>query len=149
MAVVALSGWWNWKAALSSALLRAPIFFVSNLTVGLGAAVAAFVTEFVYRAVAAGFYGALTEAFARIRSPARSMAALIVLPAAGHGIEFLVHAWAETPALGRSVLASVAVSVLTTLFSLTVMRRGLFLARSDRSFREDVKALRFLVPFRS
>jgi hypothetical protein len=134
-------GWWNWKTSLASALLRAPLFFFTNLEAGWAAAYAAFVTEFLYRVIAAGFYGALTEAFARIPSRLRSASALVVLPGIGHGVEFLVHAWAGTPALGRSIAASVVVSVFTTLFSLSVMRKGLFLAQSDRSFWTDVKQL--------
>jgi hypothetical protein len=38
--------WWNWKHALTSALGRAPLFFVVNLSAGPAAALAAFAVEF-------------------------------------------------------------------------------------------------------
>lgn len=132
---------WNWKSALASALLRAPLFFAANLSAGVGAAALAFVTEFAYRVAGAGFYGSLTEAFARSRWRYAPAAALVVLPAIGHSAEYVVHLWAGTPELGRSIAASVALSVATTTFSLAVMRHGLFLATSDQSFWADVRAV--------
>lgn len=133
---------WNWKSALASACCRAPIFLVANLSVGTWAAVTAFVTEFIYRAVAAGFYGALTEYFAR-QSNTRmaTLSALVVLPVLAHGIEYLVHRTAGTPRIGVAVAASIGVSVVTTRFGLFLMRRGLFVARGGRSFTSDVTAL--------
>lgn len=137
---------WNWKSALVSAIGRAPIFFAINLTAGLPAALAAFQTEFLYRVVAAGFYGALTEYFARLPSRgAATWAALIVLPTLAHAVEYVVHWWAGTPRIGPAIVASVAVSVATTRFSLFVMRRGLFVSRSDRSFSGDVVQLMRIV----
>jgi hypothetical protein len=53
---------WNWKSAVLSSLLRASLFFATNLAAGLPAAIAAMKTELVFRGVTSGFYGALTEA---------------------------------------------------------------------------------------
>lgn len=129
---------WNWKSALVSAIGRAPIFFIANLPAGRSAAVAAFATEFVYRVVAAGFYGALTAFFARRKSKRLATAlALVVLPALAHGVEYVVHLLAGTPHIAPAIVASVGVSMLTTRFSLFVMRRGLFVA-GGQSFGADV-----------
>ncbi len=54
---------WNWKAALFSSVCRAVIFFLANLSAGLGAASGAMIAEFAYRALTAGFFGAITQAF--------------------------------------------------------------------------------------
>jgi hypothetical protein len=54
---------WNWKSAVLSSLLRATLFFATNLAAGLPAAIAAMKTELVFRGITSGFYGALTEAF--------------------------------------------------------------------------------------
>jgi hypothetical protein len=78
-------------------------------------------------------------------SPLAASSAFIVMPTIGHSVEFVVHAWAGTPELGRSIGASVAVSVFTTGFSLFVMRKGMFLARSDQTYRQDVRRLVLLV----
>lgn len=132
---------WNWKSALVSAVGRAPVFFVANLPAGRSAALAALATELVYRAVAAGFFGALTGMFARHASRRRAtLAAILVLPALAHSVEYLVHFAAGTPHIATAMLGSIAISICTTRFSLFVMRRGLFVPGSQ-SFTSDVIAL--------
>jgi hypothetical protein len=137
----AVRGYWNWKTALFSALGRAPIFFAVNLSAGLSAATAAFETEFIYRIVASGFYGALTEAFTRMTWRCASVAALVTLPTIAHTAEYFVHAWARTPELEKSIAASVVASIFSTAFSLFLMRRGIFLARGSKSFLADLRDL--------
>jgi len=132
---------WNWKSALVSALLRAPIFFLANVQAGLDAATAAFATEFAYRVVSAGFYGALTGFFARLRSArAATLQAVILMPALAHGLEYLVHASAGTPHIAPALAASVAVSMCTTRFSLFLMRRNLFIP-GRQSLAADLRGL--------
>jgi hypothetical protein len=136
---------WNWKTATASALLRAPIFFVANLPAGLDAASAAFGTEFAYRVVAAGFYGALTTYFARRANRRRAtLLALVVLPTLAHVVEYLVHRAAGTPHVLSALAASIALSMATTRFSLFVMRRGLFVPGS-RGLIDDVRGLAALL----
>lgn len=132
---------WNWKSAVVSASIRAPIFFTANLQAGLEAATAAFLTEFTYRVVSAGFYGALTDFFARRQARrAATVQALIVLPALAHSVEYGVHWFAGTPHIATAVAGSVAMSVATTRVSLFLMRRGLFVA-GGQSFAADVREL--------
>lgn len=136
---------WNWKSALVSAMMRAPIFFAVNLQAGLDAATAAFVTEFAYRVCSAGFYGALTAYFARRRRQrAATIQALIVLPALAHSVEYLVHWLAGTPHIATAIGGSIAISMATTRLSLFLMRRGLFVA-GGQSFAADVRELVLLV----
>ena len=72
---------WNYKSAIVSAACRAPLFFVTNVTAGGDAALAAAATEFLFRFATSGFYGAITQAF-RTAEPAHRalLAAMIVLP---------------------------------------------------------------------
>ena len=74
-----------------SSLLRASLFFATNLSAGLPAAVAAMQTELIFRGGTSGFYGALTEAF-REAEPAwdAAVTVMVLLPVANHSIEFLV-----------------------------------------------------------
>ncbi len=131
---------WNWKSALLSATSRALLFFLANLSAGLHPAIAAAQTEFLYRAVAAGFYGSLTEQFARRRaSRGMTIAAVLTVPAVAHGVEFLVHHASGTPRLGTALLASIAFSLVTTRFNLFAMRRGLLLG--SRPLSSDVRTL--------
>jgi hypothetical protein len=134
---------WNWKAAVVSSLCRAAIFFATNVISGVDAALAAAQVEFVYRAIASGFYGSLTDYFSRMR-PARAatLAALVIIPGIAHTIEYLIHSWAGTPRLGASVLASIAFSVATTRFNLFAMRRGfLITGRGSHSLLHDLRGL--------
>lgn len=134
---------WNWKTAFLSSGIRATIFFVANLAAGVDAAVNALQTELLYRAVASGFYGGLTERLARA-TPTRTavVTAIVVLPAVAHAIELGVHAAAGTRRLGASVAASVAFSVVSTRFSLFAMQRGvLIVSHGRRSLAGDLRAL--------
>ena len=144
-ASLSLARVWNWKSALISAVVRAPIFFAANLPAGLDAATAAFVTEFAYRVTSAGFYGALTGYFARRQARrAATVQALIVLPLLAHSVEYVVHWFAGTPHIATALAGSVAVSMATTRLSLFLMRRGLFVA-GGQSFLADLRDLGAIV----
>lgn len=134
---------WNWKSAVVSSVFRALLFFAANLSSGLPAAIAALKVEFIYRGLVAGWYGALTEQFARARAGrTTTVAALVVVPGIAHVIEFTVHWLAGTPSLGVSVAASVGVSVLTTAFNLSAMRRGaLIVGPGGKTLREDLSTI--------
>jgi len=116
---------WNWKSALFSSLCRGFLFFFANLHVGLNAASGAMLTEFAYRGVTAGFYGAVTQAF-RSAEPRRRAALMVALgvPLASHAIEFTIHWLRGTADLRTSISASVVFTVLSTLFNLHAMRKG-------------------------
>lgn len=116
---------WNWKASLFSSTLRAGLFLCANLTAGWRAATGAMLAEFLYRAVSAGFYGAITQAL-REAEPAwaATVAAMILLPLLSHSIELTVHVLRGTPKIITSVIASVCFTAVSTLFNLFAMRRG-------------------------
>jgi hypothetical protein len=134
---------WNWKSALLSSLFRAVIFFFANLTAGWRAAVGAMSVELLYRGLSAGFFGALTQSFRRAQ-PAwlAATAAMVLLPLASHSIELAVH-WARgTPKLAASMISSVVFTVLSTLFHLYAMRRGVLIVGSgSRSLGSDFRAM--------
>ena len=124
---------WNWKSALLSSILRASLFFATNLSAGYPAAVAALKTELVFRGITSGFYGALTEAF-REAEPAWNAAitVMLLLPLVNHSIEFLVHWIRGTQNLYSSILASVGLTALSTLFNFYLMRRGALIVGAGR-----------------
>jgi hypothetical protein len=124
---------WNWKSALLSSLLRATLFFATNLTAGLPAAFAAMRTELVFRAITSGFYGALTENFRDAEPPwAAAITVMILLPIANHSLEFVVHWLRGTRNLASSILASLVLTAFSTLFNLFVMRRGALIVGEGR-----------------
>lgn len=138
---------WNWKSALLSSTVRALIFFATNLTAGLHAAVAALLTELTFRGVASGFYGALTEAF-RFAEPewATALVVMVLLPLAGHSLEFVVHLVRGTMKLRTSIVASVCFTAISTLFNLHAMRRGaLITGEGQQSLGADMKRIPRLI----
>jgi hypothetical protein len=141
---------WNWKSALLSSLFRAGIFFTANLAAGWRAAVAAMFAELLYRGVSAGFFGALTQAF-RQAQPAwlATATAMVLLPLASHSLEFAIHLLRSTPKLITSIVSSVIFTMLSTLFNLHAMRRGVLIAGPEaQSLAADFRALpRVLVGF--
>jgi hypothetical protein len=134
---------WNWKSAVLSSILRAFLFFATNLSAGLPAAVAAMNTEFVFRGVTSGFYGAMTEAFREAEPPwAAAATVMLLLPIANHSIEFLVHWLRGTQKLLPSIIASMILTAFSTLFNFYVMRRGaLIVGSGHRSLGTDLLRL--------
>lgn len=117
---------WNWKSAVTSSVVRAAIFFAVNLRAGQDAAWAAFWTEFIYRALTSGFYGAMTQALSEVRPRWQgTMGAVVLLPFANHALEFIAHWASGTEELILSILASMCFTALSSTFHVFVMRRGL------------------------
>jgi hypothetical protein len=129
--------------ALISAVTRGSLFFVINLAAGTAAALQAMALEFVLRGITSGFYAAITQAFRRAEPAwAGTIAAMVLLPALVHSLEFLVHWIGGTPYLGASIAASVGMTAFTTQLYLFVARRGVLITGEGRkSFREDARRL--------
>jgi len=138
---------WNWKVAAFSAALRGGIFLVTNLSAGWEAARGAMLAEFVYRALTAGFYGAVSQQMGRITPPAKgTLAAMLIVPAFAHLIEFCIHTLRGTPNLHNSIAASVAFSILSVLFNLHIMRAGaMIIGKEGRTFTEDMRMMPRLI----
>lgn len=120
---------WNWKAAFLSALFRGLIFFATTWSAGWQAALGAMAAESALRSVTAGFYGGITQRL-RFVEPAWKGAALamILLPLVAHTIEFVMHRIRQTPHLATGMRASIAFTLVSTLFHLHAARRGAFLS---------------------
>lgn len=138
---------WNWKSAVTSSLLRASIFFCTNLVAGLHAAIGAMLAELLFRSLTSGFYGAITEALASARPPWAAMtAAMVILPLVAHSLEFLVHWLRHTPELALSILTSIAFTVFSTAFNLFAMQRGaLTVGDGSHSLQEDLTRIPALI----
>lgn len=123
---------WNWKSALTSALIRAAIYFSTNLKSGQAEALGAMQTEFLWRFAVAGFLGSIIQSLRRAE-PAWQ-ATLITsagLPILNHIIEFTVHSLRGTINLKTSFLTSVAFTVIAMLFNTYAMRRGAMITGVD------------------
>ena len=134
---------WNWKSAISSSILRATIFLVANMRSGLDAALGAMLAEFIYRAIFAGFYGALTQSFRRVEPHWKGTAAAVVtLVLVSHSMELAVHWLRGTPNLWTSIGASFCLTVVSTLFNIHAMRRGILVTGENaQSLLTDFRLL--------
>jgi hypothetical protein len=134
---------WNWKAALNSSLCRSMLFLAVNLNAGIAEAVGAMSAEFAYRAVTAGFYGALTQSFRRVEPRWQgNVAATVLLVAVSHSIEFLIHWARNTPNLWASIFSSLCFTALSTLFNLHAMRQGVLVTgREGFGLLEDLRMM--------
>jgi hypothetical protein len=134
---------WNWKAAFSSSLARALIFFFANLTAGWRAALGAMAAEYVFRAVTSGFYGAMTQHFSLVEPEWQAaLGAMILLPAVSHSLEFVLHWLRHTPHLRASVISSMCFTAVSTLFNFYAMRRGtLVVGKNSPSLADDFRRM--------
>jgi hypothetical protein len=135
---------WNWKAAVTSATIRGGIFFATNLGAGRDAALGAMVTEFGYRTLLSGSIGSVIQAL-RACEPAwaAALTASVVLPIISHLVEFTVHFLRGTPRIKTSIGVSVGFTVISALFNLYAMRRGVLVVggQGSQTLIEDLAAL--------
>lgn len=138
---------WNYKSALFSSTIRALLFLFANLRSGWHAATGAMLAEFIYRAITAGFYGALTQSFRRVQPPWKgTLGALLIVPLITHTIEFTLHYLRGTPNLKTSMIASICFTFVSTSFNLFAMRRGALVSGRDAwSIADDMRALPALI----
>ena len=132
--------YWNWKNAALSALLRAAIFFLVNLTASWGSAASAALTELVYRAPLVGTLASLSQSFRRVQPAWKgTLVMMVALPAVAHGVEFVVHSLQGTARLYESVAASIAFSMVSCVVSYLLHRRGvLIVGHGARPFATDL-----------
>jgi hypothetical protein len=143
----ALVASFNWKTALVSAMLRAAIFFCTNLRSGHQLALRATLVEAIYAISAMGIFGAVTERIRNAR-PAwlTGVVVWIAIPATMLTVQFFVHRACGTPQLRTSMIASFCFAALGTGFSWFAMRRGAMMVGAERSsLASDLRAVPLLL----
>jgi hypothetical protein len=146
---------WNYKGAILSGGLRAPIFLITYLIgrESIKLALSAAVLQFVFRFVFAGLSGALIQSFRRVEPVWKAMITiLLVVPLISHVFEYLlqwsfVHITATTDHTDMAIARSICVSLFSVLFALFIMRRGVMIVGDDDSMSlwSDVRRLPFLI----
>lgn len=126
---------WNYKGAIMSGSLRAPIFLITylikneSIKLALGAALA----QFIFRFIFAGVGGSLIQAFRRVEPAWKALVAiLLIVPVISHIFEFFVQIgfayYTQTADhTNDAILRSVCISILSALFSLYIMRRNVMI----------------------
>lgn len=141
---------WNYKGAILSGALRAPIFLITYLAgrESLKLAIGAATAQFVFRFLFAGVGGALIQAFRRVEPAWKAlMAILLIVPVISHIFEFLVqigfaHFTQTADHTDEAIIRSICISILSALFSLFIMRRNVMIvgeAESESIWRDLAK----------
>ena len=141
---------WNWKSAWLSIILRTPIFLVATVQRGIAATFSAVLTECLFCAVTAGFYGAVVQNLRNADPEWLTVSFLVVvMPALFQALEFLLHRIHGTPHLGIAEIVSIVVSGVSSLFNWYAMRRGALLVGGEGvAFGADLRRLpRLLLSF--
>lgn len=147
--------YWNYKGAILSGVLRAPIFLVTYL-IGketLKLAIGAALVQFVFRFFFAGVSGALIQSF-RLVEPAWKalLTVLLLVPLVSHLLEFAFQAafgyfTGTQDHTGDAILRSVCVSIISALFTLFAMRRGIMIVgeSESKSLMSDISKLPVII----
>ncbi len=146
---------WNWKAAVLSAMLRAPIFFFTSLKDGgkivIGAAIVAATAQAIFRFIFGGVNGAIIQSFSKVEPAWHAILTVpLVLATFSHLIEFGVQAMSvyATGVAGKNtgLAVSIIVSAISAVFNLFAMRRGALLVKdeSQQSIWRDLRRMPWL-----
>jgi hypothetical protein len=144
---------WNWKAAVLSALLRAPIFFVTYVFKkdGLKLAVGAAIAQSIFRFIFGGVSGAIIQSFSKVEPAWHAVLTVpLVLAAFSHIVEYIVQTMYDNQTgvngKGKAIAVSILISAISAVFNLFAMRRGALLVKdeSEQSIWRDLKRMPWL-----
>ena len=147
--------YWNYKGAILSGAMRAPIFFITYLVgkesirLALGAAF----VQFVFRFFFAGVGGALIQSFRRVEPAWKALLTiLLVVPLISHLFEFLLqYAFAYLTGTNdhtdEAIVRSICFSIISALFTLFIMRRDVMIVgdAESKSLLNDISRLPLLI----
>jgi hypothetical protein len=145
---------WNWKAAIISSVLRAPIFFAAYLATkqGFRMALGAMAVQFIFRAITGGTNGSIIQSFSKVEPAWHAVVTIpFILTIVMHLGEWVLQSSydsvAGTTGKTTAVLISVLASVVSGGFNLFAMRRGILLVKdeSQQSFWRDIKQMPWIV----
>lgn len=133
--------YWNYKGAILSGILRAPIFLATYL-IGketLRLAIGAAAVQFVFRFFFAGISGALIQSYRHVEPAWKALLAILILvPLVSHFFEFVLqysfgYFTGTQDLTDQAILRSVCVSIISALFTLFAMRRGVMIVGESES----------------
>ena len=146
---------WNYKGAVLSGVLRAPIFLVTYLAgkESLKLAIGAAAAQFAFRFLFAGVAGTLIQGFRRVEPPWKALLAImLMLPLISHLFEFAVqttfaYATGTQNHTDEAILRSITVSIMSALFTLFAMRRSVMTVGDEdsKSLLHDISRLPVLI----
>lgn len=153
---------WNWKSAFLAAIVRSSFYFTVYKASKESWAVTltAVGVELAFRFLTTGVAGAVVQSFRRATPEwAATVIISISLPTITHLIEFFTHyiqekyyadifASSENSARQKTFAISVLFSVVSAMFNLYLMRRGVLLVgagEETQTLRNDFKKIPFMI----
>ena len=123
---------WNWKSAVFAGLFRGSMYFFMHLAEGWRAALGAMSVEFIFRIIHGGISGSFVQSL-RNASPAwlATLFVMVLLPLYSHTIEYTLHTLNGDQNRTKSLAVSVSFSIISALFNLFAMRRGVLITGDD------------------
>ena len=147
--------YWNYKGAILSGVLRAPVFLVTYLVgrESIKLAVGAALVQFIFRFFFAGVSGALIQSLRRVEPPWKALLTLLLaVPLVSHLFEFVIQAGfayltSTQDHTDEAILRSITVSIISALFTLFAMRRNVMTVGDEhsRSLLHDLSRLPKLI----
>lgn len=133
--------YWNYKGAILSGVLRAPIFLITYLVgrESIRLAIGAALIQFLFRFLFAGVSGAMIQSFRHVEPAWKALVTiLLVVPLISHIFEFLLQAGfayftSTQDHTDEAILRSITASIISALFTLFAMRRNIMTVGDEHS----------------
>jgi hypothetical protein len=138
---------WNWKCALMSATLRSLVYLAAMARSGPHGRLAIVAVEMAYVTLTAGLYAGMQQRALGLRSRLLGNFIVVVgVPGLAQCLDWLTHRAVGPAAPPRAILAASIFTLVSALFHLHVMRRGVFLTgNAGRTLGDDFRRLPRLV----
>jgi hypothetical protein len=138
---------WNWKCALMSAVVRSLVYLVAMARSGAHGRLAVIAVELAYVTMTAGIYAGIQQRALGLRSRVLgNLAIALGVPALAQVLDLLIHVSIGAAAPGRATMAVSIFTLVSALFHLHVMRRGVFLTgAASRTLSDDFRRMPRLV----
>jgi hypothetical protein len=138
---------WNWKCALLSATARSFVYLAAMARNGLRGSLSIVLVEIAYVTLTAGLYAGMQQRALSFRSRLLGNFAIALgVPVMAQMLDWLAHRAAGAAVPGKATLAVSVFAIVSALFHLHVMRRGVFLTgRCGRSLADDFRRIPRLV----
>ncbi len=137
---------WNWKCALLSATARSLVYLAALARSRHHGRVSIVLVEIAYVALTAGLYAGMQQRALGLRSRLiGNLTVALAVPALSQAIDWLAHRFAGAPVPLRAMIAVSIFTLVSALFHLYVMRRGVFLSGRGHSLGDDFRRIPRLV----
>jgi hypothetical protein len=138
---------WNWKCALLSATARSIVYLVALSRTNRHGGLSIVLVEMAYVTLTAGLYAGMQQKALGLRNRlAGNLIVVLCVPGLAQLLDWLTHRVAGAAVPGKATLAVCIFTIVSALFHLHVIRRGVFLTNHrGRSLIEDFRRMPRLI----